>query len=172
MAARIRIGVCDEGGKAQLAAMLSDPRVHEPFFAHGRRDGIEARLEEWRRLAGAGGENLLFAVTGVESGEVVGCIHLIGAHLSYFVAPAHWGRGFGGEMVAAFMERHARWDEREAIYTTVVRENLASRRILEKAGFAFAGVFNARSGANATGRAMLEYVCRKAAGNRSNGCGR
>ena len=159
--ARIRIGVCDEGGKAQLAAMLSDPRVHEPFFAYGRRDGIENRLEEWRQLAGAGCDNLLFAATDAGSGEVVGCVHLIGDHLSYFVAPAHWGQGYGAALVAAFMAQHAGWERREAIYTTVVRENLASRRILEKTGFSFAGVFNARSGAHAPGRTMLEYVCRK-----------
>jgi RimJ/RimL family protein N-acetyltransferase len=159
----IRIGVCDEGGKAQLAAMLSDPLVHAPFFAYGRRDGIEARLEEWRQLAGAGCDNLLFAATDAESGEVVGCVHLIGDHLSYFVAPARWGQGYGGAMVAAFMDRHAGWERREAIYTTVVRENLASRRILEKTGFRFAGVFNARSGAHAPDRTMLEYVCRKTA---------
>jgi RimJ/RimL family protein N-acetyltransferase len=157
----VRIGACDATAKVQLAAMLSDPRVHAPFFAYGRRDGIEARLEEWRQLAGVGCDNLLFAATDAGSGEVVGCVHLIGDHLSYFVAPAHWGQGYGGAMVAAFMARHAGWERRDAIYTTVVRENLASRRILEKAGFRFAGVFNARSGAHAPDRTMLEYVCQK-----------
>jgi ribosomal-protein-alanine N-acetyltransferase len=159
---RVSIAVCDDAATAALAAMLSDPQVYEPFFACSRWSGIEGRLEVWSGQAGTGTgcDKVLFAVRERQSGDLIGCIQLVVDHLSYFVAPAYWRQGYGSEMVAAFIGQQAGLQQRESIYTTVVRENTASRRILEQCGFTFDGVFMTRAAVHAPARTLLEYVYR------------
>jgi RimJ/RimL family protein N-acetyltransferase len=153
---RISIGVCDETSKAELVAMLSDPQVFELYFASARRADMQAKVGEWAGQADAG----LFAVRDRASGHAIGCIELVAGHLSYFVAPARWGQGYGSEMVAAFLAQLPALRALDAVYTTVARENMASRRILEKSGFDFAGIFSARRAGAGPAHALLEYVCR------------
>lgn len=151
---RIRIGACDEAGKAELVGILSDRRVCELYFAGGSRAGIQAKVGEWGLQDHTG----LFTVRERASGNVIGCIELVASHLSYFVAPVRWGQGYGSEMVTVFLAQLWALRESNVMYTTVVRENIASRRILEKAGFDFSGICLACSAAPA--QTLLEYVYR------------
>lgn len=129
LTARLSISPCNGAAVAALELILADPRVSIPFHAGhpapARRDGSLPLLA--------------LAVYAREDGALVGSVRLGPDHLSYFVDPACWGRGFGSEMATACC-RLAPLIGIRMLRTTVVRENAASRRILEKAGFVFDGM--------------------------------
>lgn len=150
---RISITPCDEAGKGLLQAVLADRRVCDMYFAGVSRHSMQVKMDAW----GGQGDVDMFAVRERSSGNVIGCIELIASHLSYFVAPACWGQGYASEMVVSFLARLPALRELDAVYTTVVRENMASRRILEKTGFDFAGIMPGRMAESA--HTLLKYVC-------------
>ena len=59
--------------------------------------------------------------------------------LGYALAPEVWGRGFASEAVVAIVDAAFALSYVTEIEASVQVENVASRRVLEKAGFAHAG---------------------------------
>ena len=57
-----------------------------------------------------------------------------GPEIAYFLAPAAWGSGFAGEIVAASLAEAARLGL-PAVRAFVHPDNAASRRVLDRAGF-------------------------------------
>lgn len=55
--------------------------------------------------------------------------------LGYMLAHTHWGRGYGGEAVAAIVDHGFRACELTAIDAAVMPSNQASHRILRRLGF-------------------------------------
>lgn len=109
---------------ARLAAFAS--RDRPAFLAH------------WSRLM-ADDEVLLRTVEA--DGEVVGHVETfvrgLGRELGYWITRPHWGRGIATRAVAAFLGEH---ELRRPLSAGVARHNEASRRVLERNGFAETGV--------------------------------
>lgn len=85
-----------------------------------------------------GGENgLIGLVSARPAGEGV-------AEVSYWVAPAFWNAGYAGEAVEAVVAELTRQGY-AALTAEVFQENLASARVLTRAGFAYEGEGEAHS---------------------------
>jgi RimJ/RimL family protein N-acetyltransferase len=106
-------------------------------------------LEKFRR-----GEAYYLALEELGSGELVGTLgirffrHPLQANLGYTLAPGSWGQGLATEAVAAatalaFEDCHA-----NRVEASVQVGNVASRRVLEKCGFACDGTLRASTLAN------------------------
>ncbi|MEW4336993.1 GNAT family N-acetyltransferase [Chromobacterium vaccinii] len=98
-------------------------------------------LETTRRNYAARGYGM-FAVVSRGDGATLGFCGLVHPggkaepELKYAFLPAHWGRGLASETAAAMIEHAAtEWGLRHII-ATVAEENLASQRVLCKAGMA------------------------------------
>src|SRR5579863_4857351 len=61
------------------------------------------------------------------------------AELGYWLGEAHWGRGVMTEAVRAVVEYAFRNFDLEHVFAGLFAHNLASARVLEKAGFTFEG---------------------------------
>ena len=90
------------------------------------------------------------------SGRFIGAVFFTKEYFSYFVTPNYWAEGFGFEMVSASMAA-APVLGLQMLTTFVVRENFASRRILEKCGFMFAGLTSHQSLGTQAWMATLRY---------------
>jgi RimJ/RimL family protein N-acetyltransferase len=55
----------------------------------------------------------------------------------YFIHPSYWGRGLATELVQASLQLAFRRLGLKEVLAFTKRENLASQRVLEKAGFAY-----------------------------------
>ena len=60
-----------------------------------------------------------------------------GPEIAYFIHPAYWGRGIATELVAAALELAFRRVGLEEVSAFTMPENVASARVLRKAGFGF-----------------------------------
>lgn len=73
------------------------------------------------------------ALLGVVGGGFVGAGSF---DFGYWLGEDHWGRGYGTESVAAFLDAFARVHPDRTLQATVFTDNPASRRLLETIGFA------------------------------------
>jgi RimJ/RimL family protein N-acetyltransferase len=114
----------------------SPPGSAEAFVA--RVTGPAARETVWALDAGAEGENGLIGLVSVKpAGAGV-------ADLGFWVAPAFWNAGYAGEAVEAVSAEMARRGL-AALTAQVFQDNLASARVLTRAGFAYEGEGEAHS---------------------------
>ena len=87
----------------------------------------------------------MFALVDRESGVVVGfagLVHPSGqteAEIKYALRRTHWGRGLASEFVPLLLAYGALSHGLECIIATVALDNLASQRVLAKAGMVSAG---------------------------------
>lgn len=112
---------------AALALMLQ-PQVRELLFA-----GPPVTPETLRQRA-------YFVARLQLSGPLVGVLGLHAEGLSYAIDPALWGRGLGRELLATACHTLAPAAGLRPLRALVRRDNLRSRRLLERAGFRFAGL--------------------------------
>jgi RimJ/RimL family protein N-acetyltransferase len=113
--------------------------------------GLPERADDRRRVFVA--EDTAGALIGAASIDDHG-------HLAYAVAAQLRGRGYGGEMVRLLCRQAAREGGVEWVRAQVARENIASRRILERQGFAFDGLIHPVIQGRRT--AVLNYALRLA----------
>jgi len=161
---RLSIDPCDAAAAQALAGMVSDPRVAEPYYLGptssappvGVREGWYQSASAWRRSA-----RFNWAVRARASAQLVGCVQFRATHVSYFVGPAYWHQGYGDEMVNACCQHLPQRLGLSVWQAVVVRENMASRRILERAGFAFSGLAQQPRTGRAGAVTVLHYqrVC-------------
>ena len=78
-------------------------------------------------------------------------------NLSYFVHPEMWRRGIGLEFVAMFLGEIARLPGLTEVTACVLRNNVASRLILERVGFRFTGLAYHKRENEMTRLAVLNY---------------
>ena len=85
-----------------------------------------------------------YALVEKDSGKVIGSAGFTGAarggfgpsdEIGYALHPDWWGRGLMTEAVGALLERGFHQRRLEAIWASHYRENIASRRVMEKWGF-------------------------------------
>jgi RimJ/RimL family protein N-acetyltransferase len=131
---RLWIRPPSEDERAELLALWRDP-------ANARVEGeaSDGQLRAWVAAVPC-------AVWERESGELVGDCSLhfdtgFGAwELSYGIRRDRWGRGYATEAARACVRHGLGVLGIERIVADVDPANAASRRVLEKSGFAFAGV--------------------------------
>ena len=117
----------------QLAAMLAS-------MPHPYGEG-EARafIGNWSQpRAGAG-----YALTLAETGTFIGCASLIdgrqGLTLGYWSGRPHQGNGLATEAAHALVDLAFRATEIDRLYASCRVVNTASRRVIQKCGFHYAG---------------------------------
>jgi RimJ/RimL family protein N-acetyltransferase len=117
------------------------PGGSEAFVARAMSPGAPATV--WALDSGADRENGLIGLIALRPhDEGVG-------EIGYWVAPAFWNAGYAGEAVDAVV-RFAREQGIAALTAHVFQDNLASARVLTRAGFGYEGageVFSLARGA-------------------------
>jgi [ribosomal protein S5]-alanine N-acetyltransferase len=100
----------------------------------------------------------LESLGSLDGGSVIGFAGLVHpggqpeAEIKYALHRAHWGKGLASELVPHLLEYGARTHGLEYIIATVAPGNLASQRVLTKAGMTLA-----RQRANADGSTTLVF---------------
>ena len=138
-----------------LHAMLSDPQLtlYLPTLRMANRDETQAFLR--RAIASAEALIPLHRVLCIETvdGDPIGAISLrfldgmLGAAhygLGYFIRRDMWNRGYGAEAVRAACAWAFTYGA-VRLSASVLAENLGSRRVLEKCGFAQEGLLKAHT---------------------------
>jgi RimJ/RimL family protein N-acetyltransferase len=101
----------------------------------------DGTVSEW--IADRTRESWTMCICLRETREIIGLIFVMppassvandGLTIGYFLGEAYWGRGFATEAIQGLIER-APGDKITTWRATVDRDNLASARVLEKAGF-------------------------------------
>lgn len=130
------------GNDARIAQMTSTiPHPYPPGLAESyvaRVTAARSAETAWALDAGSDDENGL-----------IGCISLktlagAEAEIGYWVAPAYWGTGFASEAVEAIVARVGDTGL-TALTASVFQDNLASVKVLTRAGFVFERVGEAYS---------------------------
>ncbi len=157
---RLRIVPCDAVAAPEMARIAADPRVFEPYYV-GRaatHDGCaipeqwQTVCDQWERYA-----CLNLAVHDRATDELLGNVQSTPENVGFFLKPGYWGQGYGSEKVGACCQSIPKLLNLKILHASVIRENFASRRILEKSGFMFCGLSH-RPLLNGYGRAtMLNY---------------
>ena len=115
----------------------------------------EAFRSRWDKILA---DDSIVARTIVCDGKVAGNIVSFERYgereVGYWLGREFWGRGVATAALAAFLEDLAT----RPLYARVVKDNVASRRVLEKCGFEIHS--EARGFANARGEEVEEYVLR------------
>ena len=118
----------------RIAGMLG--RMPHPY---GEREA-RAFVEGARKNEAAG---CTYAVTIAESGAFIGCAGLHGGphglELGYWIGEPHWGRGYATEAAHALVDLAFRATAIERLHASCRVVNSASRRVIHKCGFQYAG---------------------------------
>ena len=114
-------------------------RLPYPYSEADAIQFIEAAAEHWRDRRG-------FPCTIARKSDeaVIGGIAATpdiegGLEIGYWIGRTHWRQGFGSESVSAFTAAVRRDLAPDLLFGHVLPDNLASRQILNAAGFIFAG---------------------------------
>jgi len=123
---------------------VDDPRVTQFVAWNPLTDSLLAqRFVEREARAWQDGEDCRGWLARLsDSGEVVGFIiarrhHDRSAEFSYVVTRAHWNRGYATEIVRTLLARAGQDRSLLQVWAVCDAENVASRRVLEKAGMSF-----------------------------------
>jgi len=156
---RLRLRPLAEEDLDALYALYSDPRVASWIGHHGREDvavELSFHVAHWARFGWG-----FWAVEELADGRLIGDCGLqpiarVGpeVELGYELDPTRWGAGLGTEAARAAVEYGLETLRVERIVAVVKHANLASQRVLEKAGQSHAGE------RDAYGERMLLYEVR------------
>ncbi|MDP1690951.1 MAG: GNAT family N-acetyltransferase [Burkholderiaceae bacterium] len=149
-----------------MFAVLSDPAIYTyenqpPLSLPWLRERF-VKLQT--RRSGDGSEQWLNWVLRQRSGDLIGYVQATvqpdgQAFVAYELASAHWGRGLGGEAVAAMIDELIVQYKVHTSLAVFKRANLRSRRLLERLGFATATAVDVqRSSLEADEDLMLRRV--------------
>jgi len=140
--ARLRIALSMPSAATAIGDLSDHPQVRSTLKGQSAAGSNQSD--------GGTDESSEYAVYRDSSDIVIGAIWLCEGRISYFIAPHHWGCGLGGEALSGFCKSSpVRTWKLDAV---VMRSNIASRRILEGAGFQFCGLIG--------GPANLLQYCR------------
>ncbi|KAB2860339.1 MAG: GNAT family N-acetyltransferase [Bauldia sp.] len=127
----------------ELAELADDRRIAEMLgrmpHPYGEREA-RAFVEGTRQNVAAG---CTYAVTLAESGAFIGCAGLHGRpqglELGYWIGRPYWGRGYATEAAHALVDLAFRASAIERLHVSCRVINSASRRVIHKCGFQYAG---------------------------------
>ncbi len=130
----------DPDANSMAAFTARDPTDREAFTAH------------WNKILA---EPTCIFRTIVWDGQVVGSVSSYETsgepEVTYWIGRAHWGKGIATRALTAFL---AQANGTRPIYARVAKDNLGSRRVLEKCGFQVIG--ETKGFANARGAEIEE----------------
>jgi RimJ/RimL family protein N-acetyltransferase len=93
------------------------------------------------------------------AGHIVRFEQLGEPEISYWIGREFWGKGIATRALALFL----RLAEERPLFARVVKDNIASLRVLQKNGFTIIG--EGKGYANARGQDVEEYILKLAAGS-------
>jgi RimJ/RimL family protein N-acetyltransferase len=141
--ARLGFRAWRSGDIDRFHALLDDPEVWaflpQPYPAPLSRANAATLVE----LANASPHHMVHAVTyqGAPIGQAR--LEFAGqgrAEISYWLGRAHWGRGFGRDLVRAYTAFVAtEVGDIHTLFARIHRNNTASRRVVERAGYKYDG---------------------------------
>jgi RimJ/RimL family protein N-acetyltransferase len=125
----------EAGDAGAIEAGLADPetsrymlQIPTPYTPEDARSWVKRCDQVWRE-----GTSYPFAIVDAVSGDFLGSIELSGdsGSIGYWVAPNARGRGVATRALRLLCG----WARRRPLRLTTHRENIASQRVAEKAGF-------------------------------------
>jgi len=132
----------DPDANHMAAFTARDPTNREAFTAH------------WKKILA---DPTTINKTIVCDGQVVGSVSSYGEagrpEVTYWIGKAYWGKGIATRALAEFL---AQVNRTRPIHARVAKDNLGSRRVLEKCGFKITG--EDRGFANARGEEIEELL--------------
>ena len=138
----------DPDANHMAAFTAKDPTDREAFTAHWNKIMVEPT-------------NIIRTI--VCDGQVVGSVSSYvdsgKPEVTYWIGRAHWGKGIATRALTDFL---AQANTTRPIYARVAKDNLGSRRVLEKCGFQVIGEM--KGFANARGEEIEELVLELLAG--------
>jgi RimJ/RimL family protein N-acetyltransferase len=134
----------DPAANFMAAFTARDPADQEAFLAH------------WGRILGdVSSINQTILFDGQVAGYIACYQDEVGRpEVAYWIGKPYWGQGIATRALAALLAQVPQ----RPLYARVVKDNLASLRVLEKCGFATCG--EEKGYANARGEEVEEYVLR------------
>ena len=145
---RLRLRRWREGDADAYARICADPEVMRYItgfpLTREQAEGQISRFEKAWEGRGFG----MWAAEEKESGEIVGRIGLLYHHdwpgddkteVAWLLDRSRWGRGFATEGARASLRYGFEEARLELIISLAVPRNIASRRVMEKAGLTFRG---------------------------------
>ena len=118
----------------RIADMLA--RMPHPYGEREARAFVAGARE--RAVAGC-----TYAITLADSGAFVGCAGLHGLRggleLGYWIGEPYWGRGYATETAHTLVDLAFRASAIERLHVSCRVVNAASRRVIHKCGFQYAG---------------------------------
>lgn len=156
------------GEKATLRIALPEDR--ERLWQSAQDPEVIRGLRPWAGAAAwamdapgsffANGLCLAAAPIGEDS-RLIGAAYLEGRELAYFVERPLWGKGLGADLVRGACHVAITFLGLPGLQASVQRENLASRKVLERNGFRFAGLRKASHRLGPGRLAVLQYIWRQ-----------
>ncbi len=132
----------DEEANHMAAFTAKDPTNRESFLAH------------WRRILM---DETVIIQTIIVDGQVAGSVASYEEEgkpeVTYWLGKAFWGKGIATWALKEFL---ARKNQTRPIYARVAKDNLGSRRVLEKCGFQI--IEETKGFANARGQEIEELL--------------
>jgi len=132
----------DPEANYMAAFTAKDPTNQEAFIAHWHRNLADETTIN---------QTILFnghVVGSVSSYEVEGK-----PEVTYWLGKDYWGKGIATSALTEFLTHH---NKTRPIYARVAKDNLGSRRVLEKCGFTIIG--ESKGFANARGQEIEEFL--------------
>jgi RimJ/RimL family protein N-acetyltransferase len=118
----------------RIAEMLS--RMPHPYGEAEARAFVD--MAKNRRTGGC-----CYAITVAETGAFIGCAGLdvkeLGLELGYWIGEPFWGRGYATEAAHALVDLAFRATDINVLHVACRVINAASRRVIHKCGFQYAG---------------------------------
>ena len=128
---------------AELAELANNRRVAEMLGRMPHPYGeAEARafIDNAKRRNNGG---CVYAITNSDNGAFIGCIGLDsrahGLELGYWIGQPYWGRGYATEAAHAAVDLAFRATRVDVLHVSCRVTNAASRRVIHKCGFQYAG---------------------------------
>jgi RimJ/RimL family protein N-acetyltransferase len=132
----------DPEANYMAAFTAKDPTNQETFMAH------------WHKIL-ANEENIIKTI--IFNGRVVGSVSSYEEEgkpeVTYWLGKEYWGKGIATWALKEFLAHH---NQTRPIYARVAKDNLGSRRVLEKCGFKIVG--ESKGFANARGQEIEEFL--------------
>jgi RimJ/RimL family protein N-acetyltransferase len=135
----------DQGAVHMAAFTAKDPTDRAAFDAH------------WQRImADKNNTNKTILYNGEVAGHVASFIMFGELEVTYWLDRAYWGKGVATRALSEFLTTV---QKKRPIYGRAAKDNLGSRRVLEKCGFKYIG--EEKGYANARGEEILEVITRR-----------
>jgi RimJ/RimL family protein N-acetyltransferase len=140
----------EDGDLACVEEAATDPDIPQGTTVPAAFTPAEGRAwieRQWGRQEK--GEGLSLAVADAASGEALGNVNLLfrqqprSAAIGYWLVPRARGRGLGSRAVSLLAHWAVRDTPLERVEALVLPDNVASQRVLEKAGFRREGLLRA-----------------------------